>query len=581
MTTAPPILSSTHRSLPELRAKLIQMLTQEGRVEKSLLQDIQQRAAWKEEPVERVLARENVLPEEEVLQHLSALSGIPLLKSYHVTIDPAVVAAVPPRAVVRYRIMPLYQERGHWVLATDHVRDTEEEAQLRVVLGRPLAWVLCTAREVSEFITHYYGIGIEQFLDLEEQDGRGASVSRRDSEEPLGIPAFVDEIVRDAIRSNATDIHLEPEEDGLRVRYRIDGVLYPARLPKGIERYQRAIISSVKVMAQLDIAERRLPQDGRLEKDLDDQSFDIRVSVLPSRHGEAVALRLLNRSATFLRMDELGLPNQQREQLEDLIRLPHGLLLFTGPTGSGKTTSLYAALARLNNQERKIVTVEDPVEYQIRGITQLQVQATIGFTFASGLRSILRHDPDVILVGEIRDDETADIAVSAALTGHLVLSTLHTNDSAGAATRLVDMGIEPYLVASSLEGIIAQRLIRRICPHCREEMALEEPYEEEVCQLFPEATPPFTIWRGRGCPFCRFTGYLGRKALYEILDIDEEMRGLIVERAPSGVIMQRAMANGLTPLRGTGWNMVLNGETTLEDLLRVTRRDKRQRIGRG
>jgi len=557
----------SYRSLAEIRARLARALVDEGRITTAALQDLQQRAAWRKEPLEQALIREESLTEEELLLHFSRLTQIPMLKGRRLEIDEKAVEAVPPRAVVRYRIMPLYFEGTAVVLATDHLRDPDEESELRVILGRPVTWMLCTAREVTEFITHFYGIGIETFLDLQESESTGR---RSGTEETPGIPALVDEIIRDAINTNATDIHVEPEEGTLRVRYRIDGVLYPARLPRGIEKYQRALISSIKVMAQLDISERRLPQDGRFEKELDDQTFDVRVSVLPVRHGETIELRLLNRSTTFLRMDELDLAHPQREQLVNLIRQPYGLVLFTGPTGSGKTTSLYAGLAEVNDASRKIITIEDPVEYRIPGITQLQTQSQIGFTFAHGLRSVLRHDPDIILVGEIRDDETADIAVSAALTGHLVLSTLHTNDSAGAATRLVDMGIAPYLVASSLQGVIAQRLIRRTCRHCREAVPVDPTYEPEIRATLPDHTAPLQMWMGRGCPYCRFTGYQGRRAIYEILELTDEIRSLVVERASSSVLMRRATEQGLTSLRKAGWVLVLSGETTLEELLRVT-----------
>ncbi len=558
-----------YRSLTEIRAKLCAILIDEGIITKAALEDLQQRAAWKNEPIESALLREEIISEEDLLDRLSNISGIPRLENRAITIGDNVIMSVPPRAAVHYRIMPLILEEDQIILATDRLRDPDEDAQLRVILGRSIQWMLCTSREVSEFITHFYGIGIETFLDIEESESRAAG-ARRSGDEAPAIPAFVDDIIRDAIRSNATDIHVEPEEDHLRVRYRIDGVLYPAPMPRGVEKYQRAIISSMKVMAQMNIAERRLPQDGRLEKYMEDQSFDIRVSALPTRYGESIQMRLLNRGATFLRMNELGLPTDKRDQLEELIHIPHGLILFTGPTGSGKTTSLYAGLAELNDSERKIITIEDPVEYRIKGITQLQVQPQIGFTFANGLRSLLRHDPDIILVGEIRDDETADIAVSAALTGHLVLSTLHTNDTAGAATRLVDMGIEPYLVASGLQGIVAQRLIRRICPHCREETHMEKRYENEVRQLFPEMGGSILAWRGRGCPYCRFTGYHGRRAIFEILEIDDEIRSMIVEHHSSGSIMQHATKRGMTTMRKAGWKMVLEGETTQEDLLRVT-----------
>ena len=565
MSTDAPTPPPRFRSLTELRAKLGAALRDGGHLTEATLRDLQQRAAWEHEALDHLLLRDGILSEKTLQQQLSTLSGIPLLREYRLAIDDQIIQLVPPRAVTRYRIVPLALEDRRLILATDHLREPEEEEQLQVVLGRPVGWALCTRRELDDLVTHFYGVGIDIFLELENGGGTTAGAGRRD------IPAFVDAILRDAIQSQATDIHFEPGEDVFRVRYRIDGVLYAARLPRGVEQHQRAILSSLKVMAQLDIAERRLPQDGRLEKSLDDQSFDIRVSVLPTRYGESIELRILNRSATFLRMDELGLPAPQRRTLEEILRQPHGLLLFTGPTGSGKTTSLYAALAEMNDNARKIITIEDPVEYQIRGITQLQVHHAIGFTFASGLRSILRHDPDLILVGEIRDDATADIAVSAALTGHLVLSTLHTNDSASAPMRLIDMGIEPYLVASSLQGIVAQRLVRRLCPDCREPAPLDDSYQAELRQWLPESQPvPAQVWRGRGCPHCRFTGYQGRRALYEILEVDDQLRSLIVERATSSVLLQHAAARGLIPLRQAGWALVLRGETSLEDLLRVT-----------
>lgn len=563
------------RSPIEVRSRLSAALIEQDQIRSSDWDDLQQRAAWKKEPIEALVMREGIIDEKTLLSHYSTWTGFPLLQSKTWDITESVVNAAPPRAVVHYRFMPLALEGDQLLLATDHVRDNEEEMQLRVLLGRPLQWVLCTTRELDELITHYYGIGIQTFLAMQE-----AELSpRRAGEEESGIPELIEDIIRDAIRSNATDIHVEPEEDQLRVRYRIDGVLYPTPLPRGLERYQRALISGIKVMAQLNIAERRLPQDGRMEKELDGQPFDIRVSCLPTRHGETIEMRILNRDATFLQMSELGMPLEQKLTLEELVRMPYGLLLFTGPTGSGKTTSLYAMLAHMNDSGRKIITLEDPVEYQMSGITQLQVHSAIGFTFAHGLRSVLRHDPDVILVGEIRDDETADIAISSALTGHLVLSTLHTNDSASAATRLIDMGIEPYLVASAVQGVIAQRLVRRLCEHCREQVPLDEAMSTEAHSWFPDREGPFHAFRGRGCPYCRFTGYHGRRAIYEILEMDDPLRTLIVERATATTILRRAMEQGLIPLRKAGWELVLAGETSIEDLLRVTSRTHRHSKG--
>jgi type II secretory ATPase GspE/PulE/Tfp pilus assembly ATPase PilB-like protein len=333
-------------------------------------------------------------------------------------------------------------------------------------------------------------------------------------------------------------------------------------------------VSSLKIMPALNIAERRLPQDGRIEWKAGQESFDLRVSVLPTRHGEAVNLRILNRRSTFMRLTDLGFRPDQYEIIQDLAGQPYGMVLFTGPTGSGKTTSLYAALAHLNDAERKIITIEDPVEYQMAGITQLQVQPSIGFTFAAGLRSILRHDPDVVLIGEIRDGETAGIAVSAALTGHLVFSTLHTNDSAASLTRLVDMGIEPYLVASSVHGIVAQRLVRRLCPQCAEPEPLAGRMREELDALQPGGADSGRIRRGRGCPHCRFTGYSGRRPIFEIIEMNDELRAMVVDRASSAVLMRHAVSRGLVTLRRAAWDLVLKGETSVEELLRVTRRTR-------
>ena len=379
-------------------------------------------------------------------------------------------------------------------------------------------------------------------------------------------------MIDDAIQANATDIHVEPLENGLRVRFRIDGILYPITLPAGIDQYRRAVVSSIKVMAQLNIAERRLPQDGRFTRVTDGHSYDVRVSVLPARHGETISLRILNRQSTFLDLEELGLEQQQRAEIEDLMALTHGIVLFTGPTGSGKTTSLYATLAKLNTDERKIVTLEDPIEYDLAGVTQMQVQQEIGFTFPSGLRSILRHDPDVILIGEIRDSETASIAVGSSLTGHLVLSTLHTQSAAGAVVRLMDMGVEPYLVAASVQGMIAQRLLRRICPTCRETYIESQPVESEALGLFPGLESPIQFHRGRGCPNCRYIGYSGRQAVFEVFPMNEELRRLVIDRAPTSALVQHALSLGFTTLRHNAWRCAVDGVTTVGEVLRITRR---------
>ncbi|MEX2607033.1 MAG: ATPase, T2SS/T4P/T4SS family [Kiritimatiellia bacterium] len=569
MTSSAPTPPFHYASLNELRDRLGNTLVEDGRLKPEELKILLQRSEWRKQSLESLLVTEKYLSEEQLVQTFASITGLPVLKNTETLVDNEAVSSVPPGAALRYRIMPLQRENSCLILASDHPRDPDEIAELMVILGYSLQWKLCTAREITGLIKHFYGVGLAPFLQLRESETRTHQAGRR-NETGTGIPDFIDALIREAIQSNASDIHIEPQEDTVVVRYRIDGVLHNVPLPEGVNAYQKAIISSIKVMANLDIADRRMPQDGRIEKKLDEESFDIRISVLPTRMGETVELRLLNREDTFLGIDELGLASWQRKKIQRLIQLPHGLLLFTGPTGSGKTTSQYAVLAEANDSKRKIITIEDPVEYQVKGITQLQTHAEIGFTFAHGLRSVLRHDPDIILVGEIRDDETARIAVGAALTGHLVLSTLHTNDSAGSAPRLIDMGIEPYLVASSLQGIISQRLVRSICPHCKQQKTLEDDFLEEVQSLFPESTPPYTTRAGCGCPYCRFTGYQNRRALFELMEITDPLRSLIAERSSSPVLMQQAIKQGMTPLRQAGWELVLNGHTTLEELLRIT-----------
>jgi len=575
MSEIPPLATQSFkvRSRAEIQSRLVALLREREILDKERLEEIGHRATWIEEPIEKVLLREALVEEPLLLELLSSITGVPVLLMAKLEIDAVAVDCVPPRTATTYHVMPVRLRNGVLTLATDHIWELNEEDQLRVMLGYAIQWVLATTREIFECVRHYYGVGIETLLRIQSGAGK-REAGRAATEMSDEIPAFVREVIADAIRVDATDIHVEPFDEHLRIRYRVDGVLYDTPLPKGLAAYRRAIISSIKIMAQLNIAERRLPQDGRFETELEGESFDIRVSVLPSRFGETLNLRLLNRQATFLNLNDLGLQGEQREALEGLISLPYGMLLFTGPTGSGKTTSLYAALARLNQTERKIITLEDPIEYQIKGITQMQVEPHIGFTFANGLRSILRHDPDVVLIGEIRDEETAEIAASASLTGHLVLSTLHTNDSAGGVVRLVDMGIEPYLVASSLQGVVAQRLVRRVCRHCREMVPLQQALFAEVQRLFPSLQEPPLVAEDHGCPFCRFTGYHGRMPIFEILEMDDDLRRMIVQRTPSAEMMQAAVGKGLVTLRRRGWEAVLEGQTTIEDLLRVTHRSR-------
>ncbi len=448
---------------------------------------------------------------------------------------------------------------------------------LRLIIQKDVVPVQASRAEILEALNRHYGVGADTLEELTEgadgAEGAGsgamggsADTALRDYgadelksvSEDASVIKCVKQIFLEAFEARATDIHVEPYEGELRIRRRIDGVLYETSVPASVRAFQSAILSRIKVMANLDIAERRLPQDGRIKVKAGGGDLDLRVSVLPTPFGESVTIRLLT-SKTFLDLRHLGFFGQDLEYMESLLQKPHGIALLTGPTGSGKTTTLYAFLSKINKEEQKIITIEDPIEYQIRGITQVQVQPKIGLDFAAGLRSMLRHDPDVMMVGEIRDLETAEIAIRVALTGHLVFSTLHTNDASGAVTRLLDMGLEPYLVASSLECVIAQRLVRQICVHCKE------------AQGEMDGGP---VYRGRGCADCNGTGFRGRTVIYEILDVNRSVRDLIVNRVSADRIREKALAQGMKTLRRCGFEKVHAGITTPEEVLRVTMKDE-------
>jgi len=417
------------------------------------------------------------------------------------------------------------------------------------------------------------GVNDDDVTVLEEQDEGDLDLSN--AAHDASIIKFVNQVMAEALESRATDVHVEPFENQLRVRYRVDGVLVEANIPPQVRKYHAAIVSRIKILSHLDIAEKRLPQDGRIRLKVAGREIDLRVSVIPMIHGEAVVLRILDRGDAILGLEHLGMSARDRNIWDRVLDLPHGIILVTGPTGSGKTTTLYAALSKINNADLKIVTIEDPVEYQLRGINQIQVNNKSGLTFASGLRAILRHDPDVVLIGEIRDKETAEIAVQASLTGHLVFSTLHTNDAPGAATRLVDMDVEPYLVASTLESVLAQRLVRLICPKCKEESPAEEV--EKLRIEFGDDVPD-VLYRGAGCRNCQGTGYRGRQGVFEMMPVTDEVRTLILERASSREIRKVAIRQGMNSLRGDGWRLIREGRTTPEEVLRLTK-DETMAVG--
>jgi len=435
-------------------------------------------------------------------------------------------------------------------------QDVQLLDEMRVVLRleKDILPVLSSKQEIEKALKEYYGIGAETIERMGNEVPRLAqeevSISDLEDVQSASVIRFVNQIFLEAYKSRATDIHIEPYQDDLRVRYRIDGVLHEAKVASDLKRFQAALISRVKIMADLSITEKRLPQDGRIKVRVEGQDMDLRISTLPTPFGESVTVRLLT-SLQLLDLKLLGFVEKDLDVLESQISKPHGIIFLTGPTGSGKTTTLYAFLKRINKSDRKIITIEDPIEYQMRGITQMQVMPKIGLTFAQGLRSMLRHDPDIMMVGEVRDFETAEVAIRVALTGHLVFSTLHTNDAAAASTRLLDIGVEAYLIASSVRCIIAQRLVRLICLNCKREVELKPEVIAEF-DLRPKEEKP-KLYEGFGCKECNDTGYRGRTAIYEIIPVTEEIRRLILERSPAHLIRDKAIVEGMITLRQNGW----------------------------
>jgi len=545
-------------------------------VTRQQLDEMNSRRALTGENLDRLMLKEGMVDESDVLKILSDLTHIPFRPIADVSVQPEAVARMPARVALRYRVVPVTLVSGIITLATAEVPTMAVSDSLRMVLNTAVDWMLCTRDDVTKSLKHFYGLGAEAVDTLVESVAKqeinvgGTDVSAETAD--AGIVKFVNQIIAEAIDMGATDIHIEPFENDLRLRYRIDGMLQTIPVPKGVARLSRAISSCVKIMAEMNIAEKRKPHDGRIQVRSGSDEFDLRVSILPTPFGETVDLRILNRKTMFIDLEHLGLTEAQMPPIKYLSSLPHGVILLTGPTGSGKTTTLYALLSRISTEQVKIITVEDPIEYQMQGISQIQVNAPIGLTFASILRSILRHNPDIILIGEIRDMETADIAVRSSLTGHLVFSTLHTNDAPSAITRLADMDVEPYLIASCLEGAIAQRLVRRVCPACKEPRKADDTIIAEIAETYPDRVKDAVLYHGRGCPNCNFTGYKGRVALFEIMVMNEKIRDMVVHKRPSNEIRHEAIRNGLITLRQDGWNRALAGVTTVEEVVRVARK---------
>jgi type II secretion system protein E len=522
--------------------------------------------------------------EEAALRAVGDEVGIEYIDLAEADVDLSLLKTFPQRLIHRQTLFPIRRDHGQLLVATSNPFDLYPLDEVSAATGYSVMPVLASRVEISKLIKRHLGVGSETVDGLvaqaakDEEEGiellseietDGSELSEMAQE--ASVVRLVNEILLEAIESRTSDVHIESQPSGLVIRYRIDGLLQTQPVPPEINRFQSAIISRLKIMARLNIAEKRLPQDGRIKLKVQGREIDIRVSIIPMIHGEGLVMRILDKGAMKFDLQQIGMEPDTYAAFRKMIDLPHGIILVTGPTGSGKTTTLYSALLEINQPDVKIITTEDPVEYQLEGINQIQVHSKIGLTFAHSLRSILRHDPDIVLVGEIRDLETAENAIQASLTGHLVFSTLHTNDAASAYTRLVDMGVEPFLVASTVEAVMAQRLLRRLCPNCKRPL---EPTKETAPEDFPwDQLPGKTVYGPTGCRECRNTGYRGRLGIYELLITTNEIRQLAHDRVSSWKIMETAIQHGMITLRQDGWRKVLNGVSSIEEVVRNAKAD--------
>ena len=490
--------------------------------------------------------------------------GFPPLSVKIETFEKKLISYLPANIALTHRIIPLKQDSGKLTLGTDDPLNFLAQKNLEAIIGSGIELELLRSLDMDKALDSLYASKKVKGLDLGKAS-EDINVTKGAEDAP--IIKLVNLIINEAVKERASDIHVEPLEKKFRVRYRIDGVLH--EVPGPPKRLEGSVISRVKIMAGMDIAEKRLPQDGRIKMVSDKKELDLRVSSLPSIHGESIVMRILDKTSFFVGLEDVGFLPKEKKDFEKLINLPNGMILVTGPTGSGKTTTLYATLSHINQKDRKVITIEDPVEYQLDGVNQVQVKPQIGLTFASGLRSMLRQAPDIIMVGEIRNLETAQIAVQSALTGHLIFSTLHTNDACGAITRLIDMGVKPYLASSTVQGVLAQRLVRTICPSCREAY---KPSEEEakILSLSPEEVNSLKLYRGKGCPTCAYTGYKGRMGIFELFIMTDEARELVLNNSSSTELNKKAKESGMKGLKEDGLNKVKRGYTTVEEVMRVT-----------
>lgn len=522
-----------------------------------------------------VLLKLGFIDEESVLLPiLSNQLGVEFVNLRNYEIRKDIITKIPAKFATFYKILPLDYHENTLTIATIHPLDIQIMDGIRLVVPARIKTVLASEKDILESLRKYYGVGAET-IDQMMGSVQVEKVSEQTTEdlEEIGseasIAKFINQILLQAYKDRATDIHIEPYENELKIRYRVDGVLYDTQVPANIWHFKDSINSRIKIMSNLNIAEKRLPQDGRFKVKVGDVDLDLRISFLPTQYGESVVMRILS-STKLYNMQELGLSDQELKILDQLIKKPHGIVFVTGPTGSGKTTTLYSCLTHINQTDQKIITIEDPIEYQIAGITQVQINPTINLTFARGLRSMLRHDPDIMMIGEVRDLETAEISIQIALTGHLVFSTLHTNDAASGITRLIDMGVEPYLIASSVECFIAQRLVRLLCPKCKQPLKVTQEVMEDF-GLDLKQWGQLMIYEAKGCEGCNFTGFRGREGIYEFLILNEEIREMILTRVSAGQIKNKAIKQGMKTLLQHGWEKVAYGLTTPSEVIRVTK----------
>jgi len=556
---------------------LEQILLEDGRVSADDLRKIKRLQQERGEPIERLLLDLGFISEEDLQPLLARYHGVGVVQRRDFPAEPVPLGSLNLKYLKHAKVIPLAQTNGTLTVAMADPADFYTIQSLQVATGLQIEPRLARERDILEGLETAYGNGKPadaadgadeggelEFLSDDEEDVNHL----RDLASEAPVIRFVNLLIGRAVEQRASDIHIEPYEKELKVRYRIDGVLHDVEAPA--RRLQAAIVSRIKIMAKLNIAERRLPQDGRIKLRLMGKEIDLRVSTLPTLYGESVVLRILDRSSIVVTLNSLGFPADTLEQFDKVIQKPYGMILVTGPTGSGKTTTLYGALDKINSPDKKIITIEDPVEYQLFGVNQIHVKPQIGLTFANGLRSIVRQDPDVIMVGEIRDFETAEIAIQAALTGHLVFSTLHTNDAAGAVSRLLEMGVEDYLLASSLLGVLAQRLVRKICKKCGEPADIGL---EAVRQISGGNDGGLAPIEGRGCEDCGNTGYRGRSGIFEYLPVTDQIRQLILKRSSADIIREAAVRQGMRTLREDGWRAVREGITTVAEVVRVTQEE--------